>query len=262
MEPTVEEAGRVAIRLGVVVPLANEAATIDEFLRRVTAQLGANDRLFCVLDNVCKDATRSRVEAAGKSDPRVVCVWAPQNRSVVDAYFSGYRAALESRCQWILEMDGGLSHCPEEIPGFIRAMETGVDFAPGSRFCKGGTYKGPIKRLALSKGGTLLANVVLGTRMSDMTSGFECFTYRALRHVVEHGVRSRAHFFQTEIRYMLQDWKWTEVPISYSSPSESVGTDTIGEALKNLFKLRKEARLSLPVEDNGGKDGETVWKTV
>lgn len=258
MESTSTPSPAISHRLGIVVPLANEEQTIEPFLVRVTAQMGPDDRLFCVLDNVCKDDTRAHVEAAGAIDPRVVCVWAPQNRCVVDAYFSGYQAALDAHCKWILEMDGGFSHCPEEIPGFIKTMETGVDFAPGSRFGKGGKYSGRWTRWALSKGGTLLANAVLGTRMTDMTSGFECFTYRALRHVVARGVSSRAHFFQTEIRYMLQDWHWTEVPISYASPSETVGSDTIGEALKNLWKLRKEKRISAPVEENQ----ESAWKPV
>jgi dolichol-phosphate mannosyltransferase len=250
MNPSTTPYDAASPRLGVVVPLANEEATIDEFLRRVMAQLGEHDRLFCVLDNVCKDKTRDKVDAAATIDPRITCVWAPQNRCVVDAYFSGYKAALDANCRWILEMDGGLSHSPEKIPEFVQTMETGVDFAPGSRFCKGGKYSGRWTRWALSKGGTVLATLVLGTRMSDMTSGFECFTHRALRHVVARGVKSRAHFFQTEIRYMLQDWRWTEVPISYSSPSETVGSSTVGEALKNLWHLRKESRLSVPTGDN------------
>ena len=102
-------------------------------------------------------------------------------------------------------MDGGLSHCPEEIPRFITAMMSGVDLAAGSRFCRGGSYRGQLKRYALSKGGSVLAQVALGARMKDMCSGFECFTRRALTRVVSAGVSSRGHFFQTEIRYMLQD---------------------------------------------------------
>lgn len=231
------------IRLGVVIPLANEELVVQALLRGVLAEIGPNDRIYCVIDNKSKDRTRELVQAECKNDPRVLEVWAPENRCVVDAYLRGYREALAVNCAWILEMDGGLSHVPEEIPRFIKAMTSGVDFAAGSRFIRGGSYRGRRDRFLLSWGGTLLANLVLGTRMKDMTSGFECFTHRALSHVVGRGIKSRAHFFQTEIRHMLHDWKWVEIPISYSNPSDSVGKENIFEAIRLLFRIAKESRL-------------------
>src|SRR5207245_10992885 len=149
-------------------------------------------------------------------------VWAPANRRVVDAYFRGYIEALAADCDWILEMDAGLSHAPEQIPRFLRAMHDGFDFAAGSRFMGGGSHTGSWYRYAISWGGTLLANLLLGTKMRDMTSGFECFTHRALSFLVERGVQSKGPFFQTEIRYALRNWSWVEVPIDYVCSSSAV----------------------------------------
>ncbi|RPI22505.1 MAG: glycosyltransferase family 2 protein [Acidobacteria bacterium] len=224
-------------RLGIVTPLANEETTVDEFLDRVLRQIDARDRVFCVLDRASRDSTRQRIESRSAVEPRIRLVWAPENRCVVDAYFRGYREAVEAGCTWILEMDGGLSHPPELIPRFIEAMESGVDFAPGSRFCPGGSYSGRWSRYLLSKGGTVIANLLLGTRMHDMTSGFECFSRDAMEYVLEKGVESRGHFFQTEIRYRLKDWAWREVPIDYSCPSKSVGGSQIKESFRILWKL-------------------------
>jgi len=224
-------------RLGIVTPLANEEATVDQLLDRVLRQLGPNDLVFCILDNASRDHTRERVTSRSADDRRVRLVWAPENRSVVDAYFRGYREAFEAGCQWILEMDGGLSHSPELIPRFIAAMESGVDFAAGSRFAPGGSYSGRWSRYLLSKGGTVVTNLLLGTRMQDMTSGFECFSRNAMEHVLRNGVESRGHFFQTEIRYSLRDWAWQEVPINYSCPSKTVGQSQITESFRILWKL-------------------------
>jgi len=227
-------------KLGIVTPLANEENTIDEFLDRVLPHLMGQDKIFCVLDNACKDKTKEKVEKTSQKDKRVILVWAPENRCAVDAYFRGYREALKDNCDYILEMDGGLSHLPEEIPKFIDAMEKGIDFAAGSRFVKGGKYVTAGKRYLLSWGGTLLSNLLLGTKMKDMTSGFECFSNKAMKYILDKGVKSKAHFFQTEIRFYLRDWKWQEIPITYSNPSESVEGSTIKEALKNLWNLRKD----------------------
>ena len=229
-----------AVRLGVIVPLANEEQTVDALVTRILAQLSSADKLFLVLDNVTTDGTRGKIAALHAADPRVAEVWSPENRCVVDAYFSGYRAAMDDGCDWILEMDGGLSHVPEEIPKFIRAMEGGADYAVGSRFLRGGAFHGPITRYMTSKGGTLMTNLMLGTRMKDMCSGFECFSRRAMARVLAQGVRSRAHFFQTEIRVMLRDWNWVEIPINYHSPSKGMGTAPVKEALRNLWRLRRE----------------------
>lgn len=235
-------------QLGVVIPLANEQDTVGELLDRLLPHTERGDRVFCVLDNASKDGTRAVIEERSSRDPRLVLVWAPENRSVVDAYFRGYREALASGSEWILEMDGGLSHRPEEVPRFLEAMASGVDFAAGSRFCPGGRYLGFGKRYLISRVGSSVANRALGTEMHDMTSGFECFTRAALEHVVERGVRSRAHFFQTEIRFMLRDWSWVEVPITYSHPSAGVGSSNLKEAVRNLRSLRAETKISATQE--------------
>ena len=225
-----------------VIPLANEEQTIDELLRRVLGQLTPLDRVFCVVDNASRDATRAKVQQASKADSRIVLVWAPENRCVVDAYFRGYREALSAGCRWILEMDGGLSHLPEQIPKFITAMENGFDYAAGSRFIRGGRFIGKFSRWCVSRGGTFLSNLLLGTRMKDMCSGFECFTHEALSHVIAHGVMSRANFFQTEIRFILRDWNWVEIPITYHGPPKAVANATIFEALRTLWTLRQQRR--------------------
>jgi dolichol-phosphate mannosyltransferase len=230
------------MRLGVAVPLANEERTVEEFLSRLLIQLTAEDRIFCVVDRASKDNTRQLVEARAAQDTRVRLVWAPENRCVVDAYFRGYREALAADCRWVLEMDGGLSHQPEELPQFVRAMERGYDYAGGCRFMEGGSYAGPLSRFLISRGGTVLANLLLGTRMKDMTSGFQCFSRRALEAVLARGVRSRAHFFQTEIKFLLRGWKWVELPIRYRNPSKSVGMGSLKEAFRNLWALRREAQ--------------------
>lgn len=229
-------------RLGVVIPLANEAETTHELLSRVSRQIKPDDLIFCVLDNASQDDTRQQVQQAAREDTKVVEVWAPENRCVVDAYFAGYQAALDAGCDWILEMDGGLSHCPEEIPAFLNAIGPDFDYIGGCRFMEGGAHDGGLKRRFLSRGGTVVANLVLGTNLKDMTSGFQCFRRSALQQVVSSGVGSRAHFFQTEIKHLMRHWRCHEVPISYRCPSDSVDAPVIWDAIRNLTRLKMSHR--------------------
>ena len=229
-------------KLGVLVPLANEEVTIRDFLQRVTAQLCPQDRLFCVLDNLSKDQTKAIIAEGASRDPRIVLVWAPENRCLVDAYFAGYRAAFNDGCDWILEMDGGFSHLPEEIPLVIQGMMEGYDYVGGSRFMAGGAHNSPISRVILSKGGTWLAQWLVHAKMTDMCSGFECFNRPAMDAVLKRGVVSKANFFQTEIRLLMHHFKWREVPIHYRNENYRVGRSSVREALRILFQLRREQR--------------------
>ncbi len=224
--------------LGVVSPLANEESSISIFLEQVLQQIGLRHRFFPVLDNASKDATRSIIETKAKSESRIQLVWAPENRCVVDAYFAGYRAALEAGCDWILEMDGGFSHLPSEIPRFLSTIHPEIDYVGGSRFLPHGSHGGPWKRFLISWGGAKLASIVLDCKMTDLTGGFQLYRRPLLEAIVRDGVMSKANFFQTEIRYRAYHWRWKEVPINYGRTTSIVPASNIREALKHLFSLR------------------------
>jgi dolichol-phosphate mannosyltransferase len=236
------------IRLGVICPMASESDTAVRFLDAVLEKCRARDfksiTFFAVLDNACKDNTRDLLEAHAKDNPEVRVVWAPENRGVVDAYVRGYRAALDHGCDWILEIDAGFSHDPADIPQFFDAMRQGYDAVFGSRFMPGGAITdSAFKRRFISKGGTVLANFMLGTTLADMTSGFEMFTRKTLSWVLdERGIGSRGPFFQTEIKTYCRHLKITEVPIHYRAASHDVGKSALKDSFKNLFRLWKLKR--------------------
>jgi hypothetical protein len=94
------------------------------------------------------------------------------------------------------EIDAGFSHQPSDIPRFFEKMREGYDCVFGTRFAKGGRIEdSSFRRYLISWGGTLLSRLLLGTRLSDMTSGFELFRAPALASVVDL-IHSRGPFFQ------------------------------------------------------------------
>ncbi|MHC4722567.1 MAG: glycosyltransferase family 2 protein, partial [Planctomycetota bacterium] len=164
------------ISLGIVCPMANERATAVEFVNAVLARCEEFREVifFAILDNVCKDGTTELLREFQKEQAQLNVVWAPEDRCVVDAYIRGYREALGAGCDWILEIDAGFSHQPADIPRFFDKMLEGYDCVFGSRFCKGGSMtESPFGRRIVSHGGTICANILLGTKLTDMTSGFE-----------------------------------------------------------------------------------------
>src|SRR5215213_3675430 len=232
----------VGVKLGVVCPMANERDTAVRFVEEVLetcAPFGFESVTFyAVLDRVSKDGTVELLRDLEKRRDGLRVVWSPENRSVVDAYMRGYREALEAGCDWVLEIDAGYSHKPSDIPRLFGKMLEGYDCVFGSRFCPGGRITdSSFKRRVISRGGTMLANLLLGTKLYDMTSGFELFSRAALQSVLERGVHSRGHFFQTEIKAHCHAFRVAEVPIHYTAASASVNNNVLKDAFVNLWRL-------------------------
>ena len=221
-----------------IVPMANEAQDFAAFvalLQPLLDRLGTG-KFYFVVDRATKDNTLELCQELSARDPRFVAVWAPENRNVVDAYMRGLREAYDAGHELIIEMDAGLSHDPRAIPMFLRVLNEGNECAFGSRFCNGGSMAdSSLFRKTLSRTGTFLSNTLLGTGMYDMTSGFQGFHRNIVGEVLAYPLLSKAHFYQTEMRYLLRKKRFAEVPIHYRAPSNSVSQKAIRNALDVLW---------------------------
>ncbi len=222
----------------IVVPMANEEADFIPFislLNFVIDELNPGN-IYFVVDKASKDKTLELCRELSAKDPRYITVWAPENRNVVDAYVRGLSEAYKAGHDIIIEMDAGLSHDPRAIPMFLRVLNEGNECAFGSRFINGGSMgDSPFKRRMLSKTGTVLANILLGTKLHDMTSGYQGFHRDIVGKIIAHEFKSKAHFYQTELRYLLRKRKIFEVPIHYSAPSPRVSKKAIANANRTLL---------------------------
>jgi dolichol-phosphate mannosyltransferase len=221
----------------VVVPMANEDTDFHEFTSELVKVLDKLDsgKVYFVVDTVSKDNTRQLCEELSRADGRFVTIWAPETRNVVDAYLRGFKAAYGNGHEIIIEMDAGMSHDPKALPMFLRVLNEGNECAFGSRFINGGSMAdSPLKRRLLSRGGTILANTLLGTTLYDMTSGFQGFRAHVIGRLLEHPLLSTAHFYQTEVRYLLRNFRFAEIPIHYQAPSPRVSKNAIRNALTVL----------------------------
>ncbi|TXK49267.1 glycosyltransferase family 2 protein [Pontibacter qinzhouensis] len=227
-----------------VIPLANEESDFSPFSTLLTAVLDRleSGHVYLVVDKVSVDNTLSLCRDLSAKDPRFITVWAPQTKNVVDAYLAGYQAAYDGGHAFIIEMDAGLSHDPRALPMFLRVLNEGNECAFGSRFINGGsTADSAWGRWFLSKFGTLVSNLLLGTTMKDMTSGYQGFHRSVVKQFLDYPLKSTAHFYQTEIRYLLRKKRYMEVPIHYRAPSASVSPKAIRNARQTLLyyvKLR------------------------
>lgn len=227
----------------IVMPVANEEETMGSVLEEILALPYDNLHIYPVIDSFSKDRTEEIIRDYEQRTDRVKCIFYKESRGVISCYLEGYRRALEDGAEHIIEMDGGGSHSPKEIPQFIEKLEAGYDCVWGSRFIQGGDISNhPLYRRLLSGGGTMLANLVLGTKLKDMTSGFEGFKREVLLNFNLDQFLSTGHMYQTEMRFYCRNLHTIEVPIHYIGGSSSLKFKAVKEALRILFRLKKHEK--------------------
>lgn len=224
----------------VVMPVANEEESMGKVLEDILALPYNNLYIYPVIDNYSKDNTEQIIRDYERKTKRVKCIFYKESRGVISCYLEGFRQALIDGADFVIEMDGGGSHSPAELPQFIDKLNEGYDCVWGSRFVKGGDISNhPLYRRFLSSGGTFLSNMVLGTKLKDMTSGFEGFKKEVLEQFDFDKFLSTGHMYQTEMRYYCRNYNTIEVPIHYIGGSSSLKMKFVIEAIKLLFELKK-----------------------
>lgn len=227
----------------IVMPVANEEETMQGILDEILELPYDNLYIYPVIDSFSKDRTEEIIRTAASKNEKVKLIFHEKSNGVISCYLEGFRQALKDGAEFVIEMDGGGSHLPKELPQFIEKLEEGYDCVWGSRFMKNGNVSNlPLYRRILSSGGTILANLVLGTKLADMTSGFEAFRREILESMNLDSFLSTGHMYQTEMRYYCRNFHTIEVPIHYIGGSSSLKFKSVTEALKILFQLKKHEK--------------------
>lgn len=233
-------------KFAICIPMANEEDSFQRFIDSLTRVIDEYSRasVYLVVDKASTDSTPELCRQLQEKDPRYHYVWAPENKNVVDAYLRGFAEAMKDKPDFIVEMDGGGSHDPRTLHAFVRAMTEGNECAFGSRYINGGSMVGsPFKRRFLSKFGSFLARILLGCPMKDVTSGYEAFSFEVMEKILEYPLKSKAHFYQTELRYLCRYRNWIEIPIHYSAPSPRVSANALKNARNCLLSYTLRHRL-------------------
>ncbi len=224
----------------IVMPVANEESTMEAILTEVMELPYDNLYIYPVIDSYSKDRTEEIIHEMEKKHDRIKLIFHKESKGVITCYLYGFQMALRDGAERIIEMDGGGSHLPKEIPLFIEKLDEGYDCVWGARFMPGGDITNqPLYRRILSSGGTWLSNLMLGTRLKDMTSGFEGFQREILENMDLDAFLSLGHMYQTEMRYYCRNKHTIEVPINYIGSQSSIKLKSVTEALRLLFRLKK-----------------------
>jgi dolichol-phosphate mannosyltransferase len=235
------------LRTLVVIPARNEGATIETVVRRALRHAPV-----CVVD----DGSTHDTPAILARLEGVQVIRHEKGGNYAAAILDGMRHALAGGYEYVVTMDAGLSHDPDELPRFLGAGE--ADFVIGVR---NGADKWdvPLHRRVLSKTGTVLMRHALRRlggpgreRWHDCTSGYRRYSRAALALLTTTPLRGRAYDFILET-VALVAWSGvsvSEVPISYRHTNSAFRLPLVWNALRMWWTLcyRHHSFLDWPVD--------------
>jgi dolichol-phosphate mannosyltransferase len=224
----------------VVVPTYNERQNLPPLVQRLLALPVPVDIL--VVDDNSPDGTGKVADELARAHPQVQVLHRTEKNGLGRAYIAGFKIALEQGYEFVFELDGDLSHNPDDIPMFLEAA-TDADLVLGSRYLNGiRIINWPLSRLMLSKCAAKYVQMVTGMPFTDPTGGYKCFRRRSLEALDLDAVNSNGYSFQIELTHRLwrQGMKVLEVPIIFTDRFQGHSKMTghiIREAVMMVIRL-------------------------
>lgn len=256
------------LKSAVVVATFNERENLPALLGAIAKLSMPLDVL--VVDDNSPDGTGEIADLWARQSEHVRVLHRRHKSGLASALSDGFFWAIERRYAHVVNMDADLSHDPAAIPLLLRTAtqscnagdqspESSGDLVLGSRYLNRGRVVNWVwRRLILSLAAAHSIRAVTGMPFHDPTSGFRCYSRRALQWALAKPLLSQGYSVHIEMAHRIwrAGMRIVEVPISYRSRQHGrskLNGSIIWEALWITMRLawqsrhRPEATLVPPV---------------
>jgi glycosyltransferase involved in cell wall biosynthesis len=168
------------MKLSVVIPVFNEAATVAEVIARVQAIDLLKELL--IVDDGSTDGTREVLAQLASRHDNLRLFLQPQNRGKGAALRRGFQ---EATGDYVLVQDADLEYDPADYPVLLKPLVEGkADVVYGSRFLT--TKEHRVLFFWHSVGNrllTLISNMFTNLNMTDMETGYKVFRREVIQAI-------------------------------------------------------------------------------
>lgn len=214
-------------KLTIIIPVYNEATTINELLHKVESISLINDlkKQLIIINDFSIDKSREEIEkfiASSKSKNDIIFIDHKKNLGKGGAIKS---AILKAEGDYSVIQDADLELNPNEINNLLEPiLNNKADIVYGSRFINNKKQK---KESILNRIAnvflTSLGNVIFGVKLTDMQTCYKMIPTHVFKSLT---LKENRFAFDPEITAKLSKIKnlsWKEVPISYNPRTKDEG---------------------------------------
>jgi glycosyltransferase involved in cell wall biosynthesis len=240
------------LKLSIIIPVYNEAPTLQEILcrvRQVDVAVHLDFGPYSHLDQPVRLEKEIIVVDDGSRDGSPAIIRAEEAAGSVRAFYhdrnQGKGAAVRTGLQhatgdFILVQDADLEYDPREYRALLQPLLEGkARVVYGSRFRGGPTKAMFFTHMLGNRFLTLVTNVLYDTIITDMETCYKCFCAEVIRGIP---LRARGFEFEPEItaKVLKRGYRIYEVPISYAGREFEEGKKiTWRDGFKALWTLVK-----------------------
>ena len=219
------------MKVFIELPVLNEAENIEILLDRIDASLRGIPYVVCVVDDGSRDGTREYLRRRREQTPGTLAVIERTKTQHGSQRGGALYAALEwglanTDCDVFVEMDGDLSHRPEELPGALRALEeSGADVVIASKFVDGSeVINRPAGRELVSLVCSWAVHIFLSPSVHDYSNGYRFYTRRAGELITKTRIRYTSPIYLSEVLaiWLKNGLRIREIPTLYVGRGEGL----------------------------------------
>lgn len=234
----------VAPNIVVILPTYNERENIRE-MATALFELGIPNFKLLIVDDNSPDGTGDIAEELATVNGRIAVLHRPEKQGLGPAYRHGFKEALKSGADLLIQMDADFSHQPKYIPQMLEQAQD-HDVVVGSRYTSGGSVDeswGPLRKLLSWWANVVYSPTILNTPIKDVTGGFRLFHRDTLIGMNIDQVRSNGYVFMVEMIFVAYKlgFRIKEIPIHFPDRlrgTSKMSTSIAFEAALRVFQIK------------------------
>jgi dolichol-phosphate mannosyltransferase len=225
----------------IALPVLNEVQNIEPLLDRIAGALEGEEYLVCVLDDGSRDGTRELLNARYARDPAHLHVLLRTKTQHGSQRGGALHVALEwgleeTDCDVFVEIDGDLSHRPEEIPAALSILRRSeADVVISSKFVTGSrVLDRPLGRRLVSQICSMAVHVLLSASIRDYSNGFRFYTRPAAELIRGTQIRYTSPIYLSEVLaiWLRSGLRVVEISTTYVGRNEGLSKLRITDLAK------------------------------
>ncbi len=217
--------------LSFIIPLKDEAQTIDELHSRITEQANAHSRGWEIIfiDDGSDDHSWEVIQTIAKKDPEHVrALRFRTNRTKAPALATGY---AEATGEIVFTLDADLQDDPKEIPRFLETLNEGEGWDIVSGYKE--KRHDPWHKVLPSRIFNALLSKVNGVKLHDHNCGFKCYRQEVVKDLPMYGEMHR----MVPSLASIEGYRTTEIVVEHHARQHGVSKYGVKRFLRGFLDM-------------------------